>query len=327
MFNGAQIDPRMATNAIGGDPVQARRRAGKRKGLFGKAKSTIPVMTNGEGQPVVPSGPIPGVRPTGDKSISPDAPQAQGEGAGRAMPAAMPHGGPLGGSQRQPFDYEAAMKAMVGETKDPSVWQYALAAVGDALVRNSGGQGYAVNHLVGQRDRNAARQLEAAQTIAGWQYDDWARQNEADLRTSAPYTIGRERLGYNPATGETDVLYRGRQDAEVYADTLGFDRSSEEWNAAVEDYVLKSSGPSAHARDMEIDDYRTGNDRELEQLRYGNRVGLENLRQGNRLQLRRTPAARRGGGGGSQASGVGTVATDGKGNSVIWNGKAWVPNQ
>ena len=295
----------------------------RRKGLFGSpVKSSAPMMKNDEGQPVVPSGPIPGVRPTGSASISPDAPQM------RERDAQAPTGGPLGGSMREPFDYDAAMKALTGEPRKVKDWQKVMAVVGDALVASSGGSPYAVRSLVDQRNANDARQLEAAEQIAKWRYDDWSRQNEADLRASNPFTIGRERLAYDPATGEANVLYRGRQDAEIYADSLGFDRGSEEWNAAAQDFVLRGSGPSAHARDLELDDYRTANDRdlegyrqenrlEMERTRQRNRSSMEGARQANRMTLRQTPSAGRGSGR--------RRAVDGNGNAVEWDGKAWVP--
>lgn len=297
-----------------------------RKRLFGaRPRSGVRMMTNDEGQPMVPSGPIEGVRPTGPASISPDSPVAETQ---PAPSSEAPQAPPLGGSMRQPFDYDAALKALTGEPRKVKDWQKVMAVVGDALVASSGGSPYAVRSLVDQRNAYDARQLEAAEQIAKWQYDDWSRQNEADLRASNPFTIGRERLAYDPATGEANVLYRGRQDAEIYADSLGFDRGSEEWNAAAQDFVLRGSGPSAHARDLELDDYRTANDRDLEGYRQENRLEMENTRQrnrsamesarqGNRMTLRQTPSAGRGSGR--------RRAVDGNGNAVEWDGKAWVP--
>ena len=130
-------------------------------------------------------------------------------------------------------------------------------------------------------------------------------------------------LAYDPATGQTDVLYRGRQDAEIYADSLGFDRDSEEWGAVVEDYVLRSSGPSAHQRDMEIDDHRTANDRSLEGYRQQNRLQMEGARQSNRRGMvdyrnANPPPSR------SSRGAARPTATDSKGNKIEWNGKAWV---
>lgn len=191
-------------------------------------------------------------------------------------------GAPLGGSMRQPFDYDKAMQALQGEQKKPKWWQYGLAAVGDALVQNSGGQPWATRTLAGQQSENAERLRAAAEQLTKWKHDDWARQNEADLRASAPFTIGRDRVTYDPASGQTNVLYDGPEDFELYAQELGLQPGTEDYYRSVEDYVLRSSGPSAYDRDVSLDDYRTNNDASLERLRAGNRRDLENLRQGNR---------------------------------------------
>lgn len=328
----------------GGSPMVdqaagAEIRPARSKGLFGKKVSLLSALNGDDGRTLAHKG-MPAVLQRNER----DEPQGMpgpisGFGGGtfnmdgsQATPVDhvqdMQPQSPLGGSMRQPFDYSAAAKALAGDRKDPKAWQYALAAVGDALIQNSGGSPYAMRYLVGQRDANASRQLEAAEQIAKWRYDDWARQNEADLRASNPFTIGRERIAYDPATGDANVLYRGRQDAEIYADSMGFDRGSEEWNAAAEDFVLRGSGPSAHSRDLELDDYRTANDRDLEGYRQSNRLemertrqlnrsAMEGARQSNRMTLRQTAPAKR--------SSSRPVATDGKGNKVEWNGSAWVP--
>lgn len=249
-----------------------------------------------------------------------------GDGApARAMPSQhMPQGGPLGGSMRQPFDYEAAKAALVGEKPEVKDWQKIMAIVGDALVQHSGGQPMAMQNIVARQNDYSKRQFEAAQQILDWQHGNYEAQRDADLRAANPYTIGRERLAYDPATGRTDVQYRGRQDAEIYADTMGFDRGSEEWTAAVEDYVLRSSGPSAHERDMEIDDHRTANDRSLEGYRQQNRLQMEGARQSNRVGMvdyrnANPPPSR------SSRGAARPTATDGKGNKIEFDGKKWVP--
>ena len=231
--------------------------------------------------------------------------------------------GPLGGSMRQPFDYDAALKALQGERKDPKAWQIALAAIGDGLTQHSGGQPWAVQNLVAQRDANSERLLASAQQIAKWRYDDYQAQRDADLKASNPFTIGRDRVGYDPATGEARVLYDGGEDFELYAQELGLEEGTPEYFQAVEDYVLRSSGPSAHGRDMELDDYRTANDSRLENQRFGNRRAMEVLRQGNRRGMvdyrnANPPPSR------SRAPAKHT-ARDANGNVVEWNGKAWVP--
>lgn len=210
----------------------------------------------------------------------------------------------LGGSMRQPFDYEAAREALQGDQRKISPWAYALAIVGDTLARQGGSQPYAVQNLMGMKQAQADRRLAAAEQIAKWQYGDYARQSEADLKAANPFTIGRNRLQYDPTSGEVATLYDGAEDAEIYADALGYDRNSPDWTRAYEDFVLRGSGPSAHSRDIELDDHRTGNDRSLEGYRQENRVSLEGIRQrnrssmegqrqSNRMTLRQTPPAPR----------------------------------
>lgn len=217
---------------------------------------------------------------------------------------AVANAGPLGSSMRQPFDYDAALAKLAGEQKRPKWWQYGLAALGDTLARQSGSEPYAVRSLAAQQQDRASRMQDAVEQITKWRQEDYARQHDADLRAANPRTIGRDLVQFDPAAGRANVLFDGPEDPEIYADSLGFDRGTDEWFAAVEDYVLRSNGPSAHARDLELDDRRTVNDRGLEAYRQDNRVSLEELRQRgrstmedarqqNRLTLRKTPSAGR----------------------------------
>lgn len=212
---------------------------------------------------------------------------------------------PLGASMRRGFDYDGALQRLAGEKPKQNGWAIAAAILGDALASSSGGQPFAVRSLLAQRQGYQDRLADAQRTLTGWQYRDYARQNEADLNASAPFTIGRDRVQFNPATGKADVLYDGPEDFELYASELGLEPGSDAYFKAVEDYVLRSSGPSAHSRDMALDDYRTANDREMEGLRYDNRRKLEGLRQGNRLATIAARPAGRGGGSGGQGGGDG----------------------
>lgn len=190
--------------------------------------------------------------------------------------------GPLGGSMRQPFDYGAAMAQLAGPQKKIKDWQWILAGIGDVAATMGGGQGRAVQNLVGYRDGMRERQRAAQEQILKWQHGDYEAQRDADLRASAPFSSGRDRVQYDPATGQAQVIYDGPEDFETYAGTLGLEPGSDEYFQAVEDYVLKGNGPSAHSRDLELDDHRTSNDRGLEAYRQGNRVNMERMRQGNR---------------------------------------------
>lgn len=256
-------------------------------GLFGRGMRSNPTPSALPPMPGVISG-------YGGGTFNADGSQATPVDPVQADPRA-----PLGGSMRQGFDYNAAMQAMAGDKPKQSGWQIAAAIIGDALAASGGAQPWAVRSLVGQKQGYQDRLARAQQTLAGWQYRDYARQNEADLSAAAPFTIGRDRLQYDPATGQTATLYDGQDDAEAYASQLGLEPGSEPYFRAIEDYVLRSNGPSAFERDQQLDDYRTANDAEMEALRFGNRRQLEGIRQTNRLGVlaARPQAAPRGGSG------------------------------
>lgn len=217
----------------------------------------------------------------------------------------IPQPQPLGGSMRQPFDYDAAMQRLVGDKPKQSPWAVAAAIIGDALMSSSGGRPFAVQNLIARRQGYQDRRAEATRMLTDWQYKDYARQNEADLKAAAPFTIGRDRVQYNPANGMAEVLFDGPEDFELYASELGLEPGTDDYFRAVEDYVLRSSGPSAHTRDLALDDYRTGNDVRMEGLRFGNRQRMEGLRQSNRLETIRSRPAPVGRGGGRSQAGQG----------------------
>ncbi|MXO63421.1 hypothetical protein [Qipengyuania oceanensis] len=198
-----------------------------------------------------------------------------------AMPRQAPQPasqGPLGGSMRQPFDMNSALETLRGKQKKFGPWKFMAAGLADAI----SGQSRMVPMLLQMKAAQEGRNQDAAETVLGWRHGAWQDQNRADLRAAAPFTIGRDRVQYNPASGQAQVIYDGADDFENYARQLGLEPGSDEYYNAVQDYVLRSSGPSAHERDVELDDHRTDNDRSLENLRYGNRVGMERLRQSNR---------------------------------------------
>ncbi|MXO72366.1 hypothetical protein [Alteraurantiacibacter buctensis] len=219
-------------------------------------------------------------------------PAATGPASAAPSPVAGRMGGPLGGSMRAPFDYAAALRAMAGNQGQPSRTQMIAGTVGDILATAGGGRASFLPGLQAQRHEQAQRLNAANRQVLDWQQADWARQNAADLSASAPFTIGRSRLQFDPATGQTDALYTGPEDFDLYAAGLGLQPGTEDYFNAVEDYVLRSNGPSAFTRDVQLDDHRTGNDLRLEGVRQSNRIGLEDHRQGNRIELRGVPQAR-----------------------------------
>lgn len=270
----------------------------------------------------------------GKWSIDPQG-ETLGAGVERAQPApAIGQTGLLGNSARQPFDFEAAKARLAGDQKKIPDWKYVAAAFADAMtsigsnMSGSGAQPMALRGLMGLRQDQRDRMAKAEELVTGWQENQHARNHAADLQASNPFTIGRSRVAYDPVSGQANVLYDGEEDFELYAKQMGLKDGSQEYFDAVEDFVLRGSGPSAHMRDIELDGVRTDNDRGLEAYRQSNRVDLENrrqrgrqsmedARQSNRMTLRQTPSAGRAGGGKR-------TATDGRGRKMEWNGTAWV---
>jgi hypothetical protein len=290
--------------------------------LFG---SSLPVQAS--------AAPLPGeVKPATSGQLP--ALPAQGEEQPQRLPV-------LGGSMREPFDYDALQRQILPEVKEPGTLKKIAMILGPMLMAMGGNQAGAnafIQQFAQQRRDREQQRLEGLRLIGRMKHDDWARQNAADLRAANPFTIGRDRLQYDPATGEVATLYDGAEEFEEYAEAMGLEPGSEEYFQAVEDYVLRSSGPSAHARDVELDDHRTANDRSLEGYRQQHRVGLEDLRQrnrsgleatrqGNRLDLRGTPSYRDLNPRSRASSGrpARPTATGPNGAKVEWNGKAWVP--
>jgi hypothetical protein len=187
---------------------------------------------------------------------------------------------------RAPFDFQAAIAALT--PKEPSKLQKIAAIVAPTLMALAGNQAGAnalMSRIGGERDERDRRRWEAARLTQMWQHEDWGRQNEADLRAAEPFTNGRNRLDYNPATGEVTTLYAGPADYQSYASNLDLTAGTPAYNAAMQDYVLRANGPTALANDETLDDYRTGNRLRVEDTRQANRIGLEGQRQRNRIGL------------------------------------------
>jgi hypothetical protein len=96
-----------------------------------------------------------------------------------------------------------------------------------------------------------------------WQIED------RDYKANLPqyFNSGRDRVQFNPATGESEVVYDGQEDFQQYADSLGLIPGTLEYNNAQQDYVLRANGPTA----------------------LQGRQTLEGIRQQNRIDLRGVP--------------------------------------
>jgi hypothetical protein len=114
------------------------------------------------------------------------------------------------------------------------------------------------------------------------QQRDWQLEDR-NWKASQPeyFMSGRNRVKFNPQTGESQVVYNGPEDFDEYAAALGIEPGSDEYETAVLDYVLRGNGPTALGYDKQLDDYRTNND-----------MGYDDYRTRNRLRVRGAPTYR-----------------------------------
>lgn len=149
-------------------------------------------------------------------------------------------------------------------------WRPTLAAIGDAAMMLSAGQGnpaamaFLQNEWATKRD-NAQSQREQANRFALWQHDDQAAKAERQWKASQPqYFSGNEdRVAFDPVTGATKTLYDAPTDAQAYADSLGLGKGTPQYNKAMQDYVLKGNGPTAFGYDADLANLRFHNSSEL----------------------------------------------------------------
>lgn len=262
-------------------PVGSTPMASRQGGMFGRQ---TPPPLNPTEAPAPPPMPVntPGSPNAWQLDMTSQFPMADQGGDTMEQPA-MPPRVPPGG-----FDYKAAFKQMLPQQTHMSTREkiaMALSGIGAAFSGNQNVSDMILRSTLARRQADRTQEQQAANMIARMQHDDWARQNGADLRAAAPFTIGRDRLRYDPATGQTTSIYHGPAEFETYAQSLGLQPGTPKYNQAAQDYVLRGNGPTALANDQALDDYRTGNRRTLENQRQGNRVSLEGIRQGNRRDL------------------------------------------
>lgn len=138
------------------------------------------------------------------------------------------------------------------------------------------------------------------------------------------FQSGEDYWSFDPRTGQSKRVADAPQAGEEYARAMGFEPGTPQYRLAVQDYVLRASGPTA-----------TDNDILLEQARQGNREAIERLRQQGRLQVRGTPTWRqqnptppRAGRAGAAPKGGTSDGTRAYNSQTkewsVWNGSAWV---
>lgn len=213
-----------------------------------------------------------------------------------------------------------------GNGKKGFDWRMLAGVVGDALLGLNGQAPLYAQNMWKLRQQQQDHNDRLAQM-----------REQTRLKLSEPdfATVNNRRVRIDPATGRADVLYTAPSEAEDYAARFGVP-GSDAYNIALQDYVLKYSGPTATDLNIEEEDNRQDNRVALEGVRQNNRIGLEGVRHGNRVSLRGMPTYRdshprpRSAGGSSSGGRGGTqegaTATNPRtGEKVVYRGGKWVP--
>ena len=158
-----------------------------------------------------------------------------------------------------------------------------VGAIADAVLQMNGARPIWGPAMQEKRQMAYAQQ----QRQAEWDRQDAQRQQDHQYaledrdwkaKQKRFFSSGRDQIAYDPVTGESQVVYDGPTDFEEYANLMNLEPGSDEYNEAMQDYVLRANGPTALAGRQE-----------METQRQGNRVSLEGVRQSNRAALRGMP--------------------------------------
>lgn len=157
-------------------------------------------------------------------------------------------------------------------------WRNVVGGLGDAMQTFGGGKATYAPMMAERRMAQQRQEERALQRETSWQ--DYVRRKKYDRDNAPPqyFTVGRDRVKFDPTTDQSQVVYDGLEDFDEYAVSMGYEPGTDEYETAVTDYVLRGNGPTALGIDKELDDYRTANDK-----------GYDDYRTRNRLKVRGTP--------------------------------------
>jgi hypothetical protein len=219
-----------------------------------------------------------------------------------------------------------------GKFKAKDAAALALAAVGDALARNEGGQGNALSNIMSARDQ-AIKRNRVGDAMRKMGYSD----DQVELAMTNPEAFGtnfNQQFGTRVVAPGSSVVggtasgqrsaYSQPTSQEAYALSLGLKPGTTEYNTAMQDYILRGNGPTAYGFDTGLDDHRTSNDGKLEDQRQRNRLRLRGAPTYRDLN---PPPPRQAAPASAPRRAARPTATGPNGKKVEWDGKAWVPVQ
>lgn len=212
-----------------------------------------------------------------------------------------------------------------GKGKKGFDWRMLAGILGDGLLGLNGQPGVYGPAMFRRRQD----EMNHAQRLA-------EMREQARIKAAEPdyATVNNRRVRIDPTTGQADVLYQAPQDFDDYAASLGAEPGTDEYDRLVQDYVLRSAGPTATDFNLQEEGVRQDNRVSLEGVRQGNRQTLLGQRQAGQRALKGVPTYRQanpapprtgGRSGGSGGVREGQTATGPGGAKVVYRGGKWVP--
>ena len=136
-------------------------------------------------------------------------------------------------------------------------WRGVVGTIGDALSNLTGGpmvyqQAKLRQHNELLQQAQVAREEQRRQQDRTWHVED----RDALLNKPEYFMSGRDRVKFDPASGQSAVVYDGPEDYQTYAQTIGLNPDSPDYTGAVQDYVLKGNGPTSQAARRALDTQR-----------------------------------------------------------------------
>lgn len=205
-----------------------------------------------------------------------------------------------------------------------------LGEFGRAMLMASGGPiGDAFRYMeLGDRQKRAEEQDRNKVLLEATRYDQERADKLEDRdyeRNKPQYFSGNEdRVMLDPATGTTKVLYDAPTPAEAYAKSLGLDATDDAGHRAIQDYVLRGSGPTALEGDLTLEDARFGHRaaiRGMPTFAQAQRASAPGSLAGPRRARSRSASAPRRARGGYPE---GTVIRNAAGQRMVRRGGQWV---
>lgn len=245
-------------------------------------------------------------------------------GAPGAPPSPAALAARAGGALNRGGDTLADTAADAMPKKKGFDWRMAAGILGDALAGLNGQPPMFAQAMYKERAARADQQRQLAEITL---------RSRLDAAKPDYFTVNNDRVRYDPTSGATETLYTAPEDFDRYAAALGAEPGTPEYDRLVQDYVLRTGGPTATDLNMEEEDHRQDNRVAYEGVRQTNREKLVGQRFNNSLTLRqsptyrqanplpRKPAANRGGGGVRE----GQTATGPGGAKMIYRGGKWEP--